>query len=206
MTYVWKRKRIYSSVAWHDVCVEAQKNLQRSMAYVWMWMKCKRAYRYVGAHMCGSVNDVTIPPHPTFHSRMQKMTTVASVSDARHHKHIINYSLYTYIVYMHLNGPPGNCGIVALEDGLEICWVSRLWFQGWTSGSFLSPNRIYNMRLDELSHFPEMWGQTIREVHSWFLAKEKRHNLIMKKTLCVRFIQTNKNTYIHIYIPTYIDT
>ena len=66
------------------------------MTYVWMRMKCKRAYRHIASYVCGSASDVIIPPHSTpphpptqcyFHSRMQKMTTVASLPDARHQKH-----------------------------------------------------------------------------------------------------------------------
>ena len=42
--------------------------------------------------MCGSANHVLIPPHPPtqchVHSRMQKMTTVASLSDAWHLKQV----------------------------------------------------------------------------------------------------------------------
>ena len=54
-------------------------------------MKRQRAYSNVTSRICGRANGVIIPPHPTptqcyVDSMMQKMTTVASLSDARRQK------------------------------------------------------------------------------------------------------------------------
>ena len=73
-----------------------------------MKMKCEGAYSSVTSRMCGCANDVVTPPHPHPHpptqcyvdSMLQKMTTVASLPDARHLKQAYANAYVSYAICM----------------------------------------------------------------------------------------------------------